>query len=219
MGAINFSKGNYGNTIIFDSFTHPGYYKDVDRNVFQEDLYWLYNDFEKDIQHINSKISQILSKYNDFLGIDLINYDNISNVDNPIHIVINNGYYEGFSAYIDSDTNIKRDDYKTDEEYKKAVIDEYVEDANEYFREKYVDDNFTDKDFDESLNEYRKDLNIAFNQANYELVKLGKLYGMAILDQNGWVEKKHEITDKDVEIAKAKLDNQNTKEIDNELER
>ena len=42
---------------------------------------------------------------------------------------------------------------------------------------------------------------------------------MVILDQNSHVAKYHFITDKDVKIAKDKLNNQNKKEIENILER
>lgn len=205
MGAINFSKGNYGNTIIMDEL-------DYDYEDFYENNLEIYDCFKDDVDTINSKISQNLSGYDDFLD-----------VNNPMYLIVDLGYYNGFEAYIDSDTNIKRDDYKTDDDYKKAIIDEYVEDADKYCREKYVDDKFTDQDFDKLLDEYRQDLNNAFNQMDYELVKLGQDYGMAILDQNGWVTKTHKITDKDVEIAKAKLDNQKTKEkskdIDDDWER
>lgn len=205
MGAINFSKGNYGNTIIMDEL-------DYDYEDFYENNLEIYDCFKDDVDTINSKISQNLSGYDDFLD-----------VNNPMYLIVDLGYYNGFEAYIDSDTNIKRDDYKTDDDYKKAIIDEYVEDADKYCREKYVDDKFTDQDFDKLLDEYRQDLNNAFNQMDYELVKLGQDYGMAILDENGWVTKTHKITDKDVEIAKAKLDNQKTKEkskdIDDDWER
>lgn len=109
---------------------------------------------------------------------------------------------------------MKRYDYKTDEEFKEAIIDEYVKGADKYCREKYVNDKFADQDFDKLLDEYRQDLNAAFNEIDYELVKLGKDYGMAILDQNGWVSKTHLITDEDVEKTKEK-----SKEIDDDWER
>ena len=201
MGAINFSKGDYGNTIIMDEL-------DYDYDFYDDDISETYYCFKDDIDTINSKISQNLSRYDDFLD-----------VNNPMYLIVNLGYYNGFSAYIDSDTNINRDDYKTDEDYKNAIIDEYVEDADKYCRERYVDNKFMDQDFDKLLDEYKQDLNTAFNQMDYELVKLGKDYGMAILDANSWVRATHLITDKDVEIAKAKLDGQNSKEINNDLER
>lgn len=203
MGAINFTKGDYGTTIIMDSYTHPDLYEfdEIDEDIVYEYINDVYSDFYEEIQNINSEISQNLSKYEDFLD-----------VDNPAYIVTQYGYYEGYEAYIDSDTNMKRYDYKTDEEYKQAIIDEYVKDADKYCREKYVDDKFTNQDFDKLLDEYRQDLNTAFNEIDYELVKLGKDYGMATLDQNGWVSKTHQITDKDVQITKNKLDNQKTKE-------
>lgn len=216
MGAINFSKSKYGNTIIMDSYTNPEIYE----NDELEGEEWVFKDFIDDVEDINSKISQNLDKYKAFLQ----GYD-------PIHIVVDIGYYESFEAYVDGYKNLsrcggfdlKRDNYETDEDYKKAVIDEYVQYADDDWRDNYVDYICTDQDFDKLLDEYRRDLNIAFNQIDYELVKLGQDYGMSILDENGWVTKTHKITDKDVEIAKAKLDNQKTKEkskdIDDDWER
>lgn len=120
MGAINFNKGNYGNTIIMDELDYDYDYEEFDNSE-------TYDYFKNDVDTINSKISQNLSGYDDFLD-----------VNNPMYLIVDLGYYNGFEAYIDSDTNIKRDDYKTDEDYKKAIIDEYVEDADKYCREKYV---------------------------------------------------------------------------------
>lgn len=216
MESINFiSKGDYGNTIIMDTTTNSDmyeFYKNNDNSVYDR-LQDLHKNFYKDIQSINSKISQKLSEYEDFLDIG-----------NPVYIVARHGYYEGFEAHIESNTQIYRchyrSHYKTDEDYKKAIINEHVENAYKYWLENDV---YNHKDIKKFLNEYRKDLNTAFNEFDYELVKLGKIYGMAILDENGWVTKKHLITDEDVQIAKAKLDNQKTKEkskdIDDDWER
>lgn len=212
MGAINFTKSNYGNTIIFDSYTNPEIYE----NDGFEGEEWIFDDFNNDVKDINSKISQYLDKYEDFLQ----GY-------NPINIVIEGGYYEGFEAYVNIYKNlsgsggfdIKRDNYETDEDYEKAVIDEYVQYADDDWRDNYVDYICTDQDFDKLLDEYRQDLNIAFNQIEYDLIKIGQDYSMSILDQNGWVSKHHKITDKDVEMAKAKLDNTISKNIGDVLER
>lgn len=220
MGAINFTKGKYGTTIIMDGYTNPEIYEEYngDEYMILDRIETLYADFNDEIDSINSKISQNLDKYEDFM-----------NGYNLIHITITPGYYDGFSAYIDNHKSpyMERNSYKTDEEYKNALIDYYVDEA-EQWRDNYVciktndqgvDIEFTDKDFDKLLDEYRQDLNIAFNQIEYDLIKIGQDYSMSILDQNGWVTKDHKITDKDVEIAKAKLDNAISKNIDDVLER
>lgn len=217
MYETNFIKGNYGNTIIMNSLMNLDIFDnsndknitDEDRNeIMQNHMNDLYMDFKHEIQSINSKITQNLSKYENFLH----NY-------NRMRIVVEPGYLDGFSAYVDSNyTYLKRNNYKTNEEYKKVIINEYIIYAEEW-RDNYVHDGFTDQDFDDLLKEYANDLNTAFNEIDYDLVKLGKDYGMAILDQNSHAAKYHFITDKDVEIAKDKLNNQNKKEIDNDWER
>lgn len=218
MGAINFSKSDYGNTIIMYNALIPDTYDDYenDEDIPCECIECLYDDFENDINDINSKISQKLDKYEDFLQ----GY-------NPIRIEIQPGYYEGFEAYVNIYKNlsgsggfdIKRNNYETDEDYEKAVIDEYVQYADDDWRDNYVGYICTDQEFDKLLDDYRQDLNITFNQIDYELIKLGQDYGMEILDEFAYFPKTHKITDKDVEIAKAKLDNAISKNIDDVLER
>lgn len=56
---------------------------------------------------------------------------------------------------------------------KKAIIDEYVKNANHHWRNYYVTNWFSNKDFDKLLDEYKKDLNNLFNTMKDELISVG----------------------------------------------
>lgn len=159
MYTTNFIRGNYGKTIIMNSLMNLNIFDDYnDKNMTDEDrneimqnhMNDLYMDFKHEIQSINSKITQNLSKYENFLH----NY-------NRMRIVTEPGYCDGFSAYVDSNyTYLKRNNYKTDEEYKKAIINEYIIYAEEW-RDNYVHKYIND--INENLDHYELE-NIPFKK-------------------------------------------------------
>lgn len=110
MYKTNFIRGEYGKTIImnslmnlniFDNFDNKNITNENRNKIIQNHMNELYMDFNHDIQCINSKITQNLSKYENFLH----NY-------NRMRIVAERGYLDGFSAYVNSNyTYLKRNNY------------------------------------------------------------------------------------------------------------
>lgn len=121
-----------------------------------------YDEIKKRVNNINHKVYQDFYKYNDFL------YQG-----RPIYLKAKEDESYGFDIYIGNDTKLQRHEYNSYEKYEQAIIDEYVENANHYWRNKYVTNWFSNKDFDKLLDEYKKDLNNLFNTMKNELISVG----------------------------------------------
>lgn len=121
-----------------------------------------YDEIKKRVKNINYKVYQDFYKYHDFLS-----------QGKPIYLKAKEDKSYGFDIYIDNDTELEKDKYNSYEKYKKVIIDEYVENAKNQWRNYYVTNWFSDKDFGELLDEYRKDLNTLFNTMKNELISVG----------------------------------------------
>lgn len=121
-----------------------------------------YDEIKKRVKNINYKVYQ-----------DFYKYDNFLSQSKPIYLKAKEDEHYGFDIYIGNDTKLQRNEYNSYEKYKKAIIDEYVENANNQWRNYYVTNWFNDKDFGELLDEYRKDLNSLFDTMKNELISVG----------------------------------------------
>ena len=121
-----------------------------------------YDEIKKRVNNINYKVYKDFYKYNDFLS-----------QCKPIYLKTKEDEHYGFDIYIDNDTKLQRHEYNSYEEYKKAIINEYVKNANDQWRNKYVTNWFNNKDFDKLLDMYKKDLNNLFNTMKNELISVG----------------------------------------------
>lgn len=121
-----------------------------------------YDEIKKRVKNINYKVYQ-----------DFYKYDNFLSQSKPIYLKAKEDEHYGFDIYIGNDTKLQRHEYNSYEKYKKAIIDEYVENANNQWRNYYVTNWFNDKDFGELLDEYRKDLNSLFDTMKNELISVG----------------------------------------------
>ena|GEM_PF-3345379 len=120
------------------------------------------DEIKKRVNNINYKVYQ-----------DFYKYDNFLSQSKPIYLKAKEDEHYGFDIYIDNDTELEKDKYNSYEKYEKAIIDEYVENANNQWRNYHVTNWFSDKDFGELLDEYRKDLNSLFNTMKNELISVG----------------------------------------------
>lgn len=120
------------------------------------------DEIKKRVSNINHRVYQDFYKYRDFLS-----------QGKPIYLKAKEDESYGFDIYIGNDTELKKHKYNSYEKYEKAIIDEYVENANNQWRNYYVTNWFNDKDFDKLLDEYRKDLNSLFNTMKNELISVG----------------------------------------------
>ena len=125
-------------------------------------FYDTYDEIEKRVNNINYKVYQDFYKYHDFLS-----------QGKPIYLKAKEDESYGFDIYIGNDTKLQKHEYNSYKKYEKAIIDEYVENANNQWRNYYVTNWFSDKDFDELLDEYKKDLNSLFNTMKNELISVG----------------------------------------------
>lgn len=104
---------------------------------------------------------------------DFYKYDNFLSQSKPIYLKAKEDESYGFDIYISNDTKLQRHEYNSYEKYKNAIINEYVENADKQWRNYYVTNWFSDKDFGKLLDEYRKDLNSLFNTMKNELISVG----------------------------------------------
>lgn len=121
-----------------------------------------YDEIKKRVNNINGKVYKDFYKYRDFLS-----------QSKPIYLKAKEDENYGFDIYIDNDTKLEKDKHNSYEEYKKAIINEYVKNANDQWRNKYVTNWFNNKDFDKLLDKYKKDLNNLFNTMKNELISVG----------------------------------------------
>lgn len=121
-----------------------------------------YDEIKKRVKNINYKVYQDFYKYRDFLFRG-----------KPIYLKTKEDEHYGFDIYIGNDTKLQRHEYNSYEKYEKAIINEYVKNANDQWRNKYVTNWFNDKDFDKLLDKYKKDLNNLFNTMKNELISVG----------------------------------------------
>lgn len=121
-----------------------------------------YDEIKKRVKNINYKVYQ-----------DFYKYDNFLSQSKPIYLKAKEDEHYGFDIYIGNDTKLQKHEYNSYKKYEKAIIDEYVENANNQWRNYYVTNWFNDKDFGELLDEYRKDLNSLFDTMKNELISVG----------------------------------------------
>ncbi|WP_311696198.1 hypothetical protein [Sneathia sanguinegens] len=175
----------YSKAIIMNKKADPNFWD------FEHGGMFIYSDIKDKIEIINEKIKNNLSCFENFL-------DDAK----PMYLTLKDGQHGEFRIYLNSDTNCKRSNYKTDEEFKEAVIDEYVKNVKENFTMPY-------DDIDNLINKFEKELKKSFDEIEYELIKLGHERKLDLLNRNTLFKKQQKITDKDVQELENKLNLKN----------
>ena len=191
MGTFNTGKGDLGITAIYDSGCID-YDYDYD---YEEELY---NDVKNEIKEIPN-------------WDNIFPYDVYHSLSDIFKIKIEPGYYDGFYLYIDSYFSIN---YMTEEIksglYKPNININKLDDEDiklETFFQ-YIADEIASDIVDitpEMIKDIKNIVKKYFDYLNYNIAKIGKLYGLYNLVRNGWIRNIEPINDNIISKFERKI--------------